>query len=223
MDAGTLLITMFASCEHRAHELRAPRFLDRMRAGSRVIWDLHGMDVFELSQGWESDTARGWAAFAVAFAAGDMETQLALALRFADDSHFAVREWAWLGVRPIVMSDPVRAVELLAKHTAAHSPRIRRFCSEVTRPIGVWSSHIPLFRAEPQHGLPILEPLVTSPERYVRDSVANWVNDATRTAPNWVEATCERWEREHGDAVDYVCRRARRGLRRDAAGSDPVL
>lgn len=212
MDAGALLAAVEPAAASRADELRVPRFLDRLRAGARIMWDVHGEDLFDAAAEWESDTARGWAAFAVPLASGGAERRLGLALRFADDPHFAVREWAWLGARPIVAADPALAVRVLAGSVRDPSLRIRRFCSEATRPRGVWSSHIPLLKARPGLGLPVLDPLAGEHERYVQDSVANWLNDAARTAPEWVLSTLKRWSAEHPDRSAYVARRATRGL-----------
>jgi 3-methyladenine DNA glycosylase AlkC len=212
MDGGSLLTRVLPQAAARAGELRLPRFLDRLRAGGKVVWDVLGEDVFDLAQTWESDTARGWAAFAVAHAEGGLDRHLGLALRFADDPHFAVREWAWLAVRPAVTRDPKAAVAMLAQRTSDPSERVRRFCAEVTRPRGVWSAHISLFKTQPQLALAILDPLASAKERYVRDSVSNWLNDAARSTPDWVEDQCVRWRAEHGVAVEYMCRRARRSV-----------
>ena len=219
MDAGALLKLVAPEVAHRADELRVPRFLDRMRAGAAAVWDLYGEDLFEVSRGWESDTARGWAAFAVPRTGGGPRKALDLAVSYGDDPHFAVREWAWLGARPLVAADPRGAVALLTPWTGNLSPRVRRFCSEVTRPRGVWSVHIGLFKTAPGTALPVLDPLAGAPERYVRNSVANWLNDAARTAPRWVDGTCARWADEHGQATEYVRRRALRGLRVRAAAA----
>ncbi len=221
MDAGALLTAVLPDAAAQADRLRVPRFLDRMRAGADVAWEVYGEALFDVAAGWESDTARGWAAFAVPRARGGPQRQLALAARIADDPHFAVREWAWLGVRPVVLAAPLLAVSTLAGYTLDRSPRVRRFCSEATRPRGVWSAHIPLFKASPEAGLPVLEPLAIAEERYVRDSVGNWLNDVCPSNPAWVHATCAQWGAIHGAQVDYVCRRATRGLRRVSTGSVP--
>jgi 3-methyladenine DNA glycosylase AlkC len=212
LDQGQLLVNLFPEVQHRAAELRVPRFLDRMKAGARVLWDLYGAELFTACPKWESDTARGWAAFAVSLIPAGLDQRLSLAREFADDHHFAVREWAWLGVRPAVVEAPKTTLSFLVPWVDDTSCRIRRFCSEVTRPKGVWSRHIVELKAEPWLGLPILSALSTAPERYVRDSVANWLNDVSATSGEWVEETCAEWETMHGDAVAYVCRRARRSL-----------
>jgi 3-methyladenine DNA glycosylase AlkC len=141
-----------------------------------------------------SDTARGWAAFAI----GQNESidpikRLAAMRVFAADSHFGVREWAWMAVRAIVVSDPKMAINTLTLWTSNQDANLRRFASEATRPRGVWAASIPLLRKEPLHALPILNRLRHDTERYVEDSVANWLNDAVKDQPEWVLGLLKQW------------------------------
>lgn len=212
LDMSLLLSTLFPEVSHRGDELRSPRFLERMRAGGVILFETFGDRVFELSQQWESDTARGWAAFAVPLSSGDLSRHLSEAIRFAVDPHFAVREWAWLGVRPSVSREIDDAIEILARHTADESPLLRRFCSEASRPKGVWSAHIPELLERPWAGLPVLEPLRADRSRYVADSVGNWLNDASKKHPEWVVETCARWLRDEGDSAQRSVSRALRNL-----------
>jgi 3-methyladenine DNA glycosylase AlkC len=223
IDQGLLLEQLLPDLAHRADELRVGGFITKMRTGGSILFDRFGTAVFDAApmhsslrlpppRAWGSDIVRGWAAFAVGLTGCAVEEQLNIALSFARDTHFAVREFAWLGVRDAVSAEPARAVTHLAKHVGDPSPWTRRFCSEATRPRGVWSRHIPALKRSPQIALPVLDPLSTAPEKYVTDSVGNWLNDVAMTNPVWVEETCERWARWHGTSAEAVIRRARRNF-----------
>ncbi|MDH6197446.1 3-methyladenine DNA glycosylase AlkC [Mycobacterium frederiksbergense] len=160
-----------------------------------------------------SDTVRGWSCFAAA--AEDTEpARLLTRLRpFADNSHFAVREWAWMAARPILVTNLDSSIALLAKWTKDKSERTRRFASEALRPRGVWATHIAEFKADPDRGLPILNPLRVDPSRYVQDSVANWINDAAKTNPDWARILCRTWRTDSPtEATERITRRALRSL-----------
>ena len=64
----------------------------------------------------------------------------------------------------------------------------------------------------------LLEPVRSDPERYVQNAVANWLNDASKSRPDWVRGVCERWERESPTReTAWIVRRGLRTLRK--AGS----
>jgi 3-methyladenine DNA glycosylase AlkC len=161
-----------------------------------------------------SDTVRGWCAFAVAGIDGiALGERLARIRPFAADAHFGVRELAWMAVRPALAAELERAIALLAAWSTERDANLRRFASEATRPRGVWCAHIARLKSEPAFALPVLEPLRADPEKYVRDSVGNWLNDAAKDQPDWVRATCARWARESpGAETAYVVKRALRSV-----------
>jgi 3-methyladenine DNA glycosylase AlkC len=160
-----------------------------------------------------SDVARCWAVQWIAFSGLDLSAKLASVRRFAADGHFGVREIAWMAVRDEVVRSPAQALALLQPWVADADENIRRFASELTRPRGVWCAQIEALKAEPWLALPLLEPLRADPSRYVQNSVANWLNDASKSQPAWVEQVCARWHADSAaPATAYIIRRALRTL-----------
>ncbi|MFM7025975.1 MAG: DNA alkylation repair protein [Limnohabitans sp.] len=160
-----------------------------------------------------SDVARCWASDWVRFSGWPLAQQLQAQLRFAADPHFGVREMAWMAVRDEVVANLDTALELLQVWVLEVNENIRRFASELTRPKGVWCTPIKALQAEPQRALHLLEPLRADPSRYVQNSVANWLNDASKTQGPWVESVCARWlDESPSEATRYIVRRARRTI-----------
>ena len=118
-----------------------------------------------------------------------------------------------MAVRDDIRGDVDAAVRLLQAWATHPDANIRRFASEATRPRGVWCAQIDTLKKEPWRGLPLLEPLRGDASRYVQNSVANWLNDAAKTQPAWVQEVCARWSRSSSDAATaYIVRRAQRSI-----------
>jgi 3-methyladenine DNA glycosylase AlkC len=199
IDFPTLLHTVAPDlpAELRATVRQADGIVARMQAAGAALQAHFGTTGLSRFLTHPSDTVRGWAAYAIGAAPRlTIARRLAWIRPLADDPHFGVREWAWLAVRPAVAADLPRALSIVSRWTAEPSPYLRRFASEVTRPRGVWCAHIPQLKDDPELGRPILEPLRSDAAKYVRDSVANWLNDAAKTRPDWVRAVCDRWHRD---------------------------
>ena len=165
-----------------------------------------------------SDVARCWAAQWVAFSGLDLPRKLHAVRRFAADPHFGVREIAWSTVRDEVDRNVEETVGLLRPWVREADPNLRRFATELTRPHGVWCAPLPALKAEPWRAQSLLDPLKSDPSPYVRNSVANWLNDASRTQPEWVQATCDRWGVESPTReTAAIVRRALRTMNRKGA------
>ncbi|NHQ91256.1 HEAT repeat domain-containing protein [Janthinobacterium lividum] len=184
----------------------------RMALAAQLLLDANAD--LALLQAHPSDTVRGWACFAIAAQVGlSLPQQLAAMRPLADDNHFGVREWAWLALRPHLAANLDEAISLLAQWTADPSERVRRFACEALRPRGVWCAHIARLKEQPQLALPVLQPLRADPAVYVQDSVANWLNDAAKSQPDWVRSLCAQWLLESPAATTKrICQRALRSL-----------
>lgn len=185
----------------------------RMALAAQLLHETGQVSFHELNK-HKSDTIRGWACYFIA-----QEQHLSLHEKLekirplADDHHFGVREWAWLAMRNDILAEPEQVFSLLLPWTVDPSEKIRRFACEAVRPRGVWCAHFNLLKTEPDLALPILETLRSDPAVYVQDSVANWLNDASKSTPAWVQALCERWLRESPTAATIrICKRALRTI-----------
>jgi len=160
----------------------------RMALAGATLLKTYGLaETIRPFQAHPSDTVRGWVCYAIAQDPTlTIEQHLTLIKPLANDIHFGVREWAWLAVRPQLVSNLTESIELLTPWVAEESDYLRRFATEATRPRGVWCKQISLLKTAPHLGLPLLTPLRSDASRYVQDSVGNWLNDASKTQPNWV-------------------------------------
>lgn len=198
----------------RMRDAASKGITQRMALAATLLREAGQGDVL-LWQSHPSDTVRGWACYLIGSdAALDLPAKLRAMRPLADDLHFGVREWAWLAVRADLVAAPLPALQLLLPWVDEASPYLRRFACEALRPRGVWATHITVFKQQPEHALPLLDALANDPERYVQDSVGNWLNDASKTQPTWVLDLCARWQREHSSTANaYIRTRAQRSLR----------
>ncbi|MDZ4781823.1 MAG: DNA alkylation repair protein [Planctomycetia bacterium] len=144
-----------------------------------------------------SDVVRSWGAYLVGKCDSlRLSERLERIRPLAADRNMGVREAAWMAVREHLTAELETAIALLAEWSLDDDPNIRRFASESTRPRGVWCRHIERLKQEPELGLPILAPLKADPAKYVQDSVGNWLNDASKSQPDWVREVCARWRKE---------------------------
>lgn len=218
VDQALLLQAVFPDewpqLEDTAQALGQLGILKRMECIGGLLWQTLGQAGWQRCLKHRADTARGWACFMAGAQPGlSLRQRLDRVQPLADDPHFGVREWAWMGLRPHLAGDLPQAVTALSAWTARPSERLRRFASEALRPRGVWCNHIAELKQQPEIALPILEALRADTTTYVQDSVANWLNDAAKSRPDWVRALCARWLAESPvPATRRICERAQRSL-----------
>lgn len=188
--------------------------LQRMALCGELLLRHVGLDGLSPYETHPSDTVRGWACYAIAQAPKlRLRARLERMRPLANDPHWAVREWAWLPMRPHVAANVTQAVKLLVPWVHAPEMYIRRYAVELARPRGVWTAHVAQLRLNPDLGRPLLDPCIAEPERYLQDSVANWVNDAAKSQPDWARAIVADWlARSDSPATAYICRRALRTI-----------
>ncbi len=218
IDMASLFASVYPDLAQpaKAHIKQSASFTQRMTAAGELALQHKGRGAFGTLASHASDTVRGWAAYLLG-AQPDLfiAQRLARIRGLADDPHFGVREWAWIAIRPALLTEIKTAIETLQPWTEEKSPNLRRYAVEIMRPRGVWCSHSPELKTNPEPGRVLLEPLKADPARYVQDSVANWLNDAAKTNPQWVTELCATWlAQSRSPTTEYICKRATRSLRK---------
>ncbi|WP_430615257.1 DNA alkylation repair protein [Flavobacterium sp. JP2137] len=161
-----------------------------------------------------SDTIRSFSCFVIALQ-GDLPInhRLESARVLIADGNFGVREIIWMALRPHIATQLDEVLLYLQGWTADPDARIRRFVTEVTRPKGVWTAAIIRLKENPELALPLLEALRNDPALYVQNSVANWLNDSSKSQPEFVRSVCARWlEESNTKSTQYIVKRALRTL-----------
>ncbi|MBX3255381.1 MAG: DNA alkylation repair protein [Chitinophagaceae bacterium] len=171
-------------------------------------------DFFAIMSNHNADLVRCWTTYTI----GKNENlNIAETLKqiqpFSADKHFGVREICWMAVRPKIAQNLTESIKILTKWTTNQDENIRRFTTEATRPRGVWCEYIEELKQNPELALSILEPLKSDKAKYVQDSVGNWLNEASKTQPDFVTGLCKRWEKESDTKeTKYITKKALRTL-----------
>ncbi len=183
---------------------------------SAVVADLADSSFLEISA-HPSDVVRQWAVYAVNHRDRSLTLaqRLARTLPFASDHHMSVRECAWMAFRPHLITDLSEGLRLLEPISRSEEPNLRRFSIEVTRPRSVWGAHIAALKDDPGKAIALLDNVYQDSSRYVRLSAGNWLNDASKTRPDWVREVCSRWSKNADKHTDAIIRRGLRTLERD--------
>ncbi len=96
-------------------------------------------------------------------------------------------------LRDFINTFPEKTIKKAAGWTKSKNYHVRRLASEGTRPNLPWAKKI---HTAPEMMLPLLDKLYSDKTRYVTRSVANHLNDISKTNPALVVATLKRWQKE---------------------------
>ena len=97
------------------------------------------------------------------------------------------------GIRYLLLNQPSQCLSIMATWLDHECHHVRRLVSEGTRPLLPWAMQLPEFKANPNSMLPLLESLRDDSSEYVRRSVANHLNDISKTHPDVVAGIAQDW------------------------------
>ena len=116
---------------------------------------------------------------------------------------------AEFAVRPFIIKNEERMMAQMLAWSKHDNEHVRRLASEGCRPALPWAMALPRFKKDPEAVLPILEQLKDDPSQYVRKSVANNLNDISKTRPDIVIKIAKDWhgKSKHTDwIIKHGCR-----------------
>lgn len=96
-------------------------------------------------------------------------------------------------IRPFLIHEQERTLQMFKKWVLDLDPHVRRLCSEGARSRLPWTGRIPAFIKDPSPVIFVLEALKNDPDLYVRRSVANHVGDIAKDHPEVAFSLCEKW------------------------------
>ncbi|PHQ36468.1 hypothetical protein [Rhodopirellula bahusiensis] len=124
-------------------------------------------------------------------------------------------------IRAFIDAHPDATLAELSKWSSDSNYHVRRLVSEGTRPKLPWSRRLTIDVTTP---LPFLETLHADPTRYVTRSVANHLNDISKSHPELVLQTLRGWKSSQCQTpkeLDWISRHALRTLIKQ--GHSPAL
>ena len=118
---------------------------------------------------------------------------------------------AEFAVRPFIIKHEERMMQQMAAWAEHENEHVRRLASEGCRPALPWGQALNSFKKDPLPVVRILEKLKADPSLYVRKSVANNLNDISKTHPGLIAGLAEDWYGKC-DQTDWIVRHGCRTL-----------
>jgi len=122
---------------------------------------------------------------------------------------------AEFAVRAFLRKDETRMMAQMYAWSKHESEHVRRLASEGCRPQLPWGQVLDSFKKDPTPIIPILEQLKNDSSAYVRKSVANNLNDISKTHPDLVLGIARKWY-GMSDHTDWIVKHGCRTLLKKA-------
>jgi len=116
-----------------------------------------------------------------------------------------------IAIRPFIIKYEQRMMEQMYVWSRDENELVRRLSCEGCRPALPWAPALNSFKKDPSPILPILEQLKTDPSLHVRKSVANNLNDISKTHPDLVVKIAKDWYSKH-EYTDWIVKHGCRTL-----------
>jgi 3-methyladenine DNA glycosylase AlkC len=123
-----------------------------------------------------------------------------------------IRFTSEFAIRRFLRERPEATFAQLAKWVHHPNDHVRRLVSEGSRPLLPWGGHLTAVIKNPSLTLPLLDQLHADPSEYVRKSVANHLNDFSKSHPDLVLKTLRRWKKARHPDFGRLANRAARTL-----------
>jgi 3-methyladenine DNA glycosylase AlkC len=114
-------------------------------------------------------------------------------------------------VRPFILKDEKRMMAQMYAWSKHENEHVRRLSSEGCRPALPWGQALNKYKKDPSPVILILEQLKADPSLYVRKSVANNLNDISKTHPNLIATLANDWYSKN-EYTDWIIKRGCRTL-----------
>lgn len=171
----------------------------------------------QLAANWPvTDNNAGWQQYAIwplityAGQAGINKPDLALPV-LADLTPLFTAEFA---IRPYLEQHFEQTYRQMLDWADHEDPHLRRLASEGLRPRLPWGIHLKHIPTE--KALALLDKLKDDDSVYVQKSVANHLNDLSKTHPKLILDLCQSWQDSATPARQWIIRRALRTLQKQA-------
>ncbi len=125
--------------------------------------------------------------------------------------YFTRNSTSEFAVRPFIQKYGMRMMKVMEKWAESDNEDVRRLASEGCRPRLPWGIRLHGFVKDPLPILPILTKLMNDESEYVRNSVANNLNDISKDNPKLVLEFAKKWIGKNNE-TDWIIKHACRTL-----------